>query len=195
MKRIGISLILILACAMAFAQDEVVDYLHVGKTLKFQDKKFELKWCQHPIEAFYLQEWLPKGETFDNYEQMLSVSLSFSETLSVKFFVDAKVKELEERKKSDKFCNYLVYENDGEYIIDFLVSDGADGMLNVVEADIHHYKPVVIDGKKAIQLNFYSRRAYGDDIIPFLESLKEKKVDWIKELTQMKIVCKVKCLH
>jgi hypothetical protein len=25
-----------------------------------------------------------------------------------------------------------------------------------------------------------------------LESLKEKKVDWIKELTQMKIVCKVK---
>ena len=104
MKRIGISLILILACAMAFAQDEVVDYLHVGKTLKFQDKKFELKWCQHPIEAFYLQEWLPKGETFDNYEQMLSVSLSFSETLSVKFFVDAKVKELEERKKSDKCC-------------------------------------------------------------------------------------------
>ena len=104
MKRIGISLILILACAMAFAQDEVVDYLHVGKTLKFQDKKFELKWCQHPIEAFYLQEWLPQGETFDNYEQMLSVSLSFSETLSVKFFVDAKVKELEERKKSDKCC-------------------------------------------------------------------------------------------
>ena len=83
MKRIGITLILILACVMVFAQDNVVDYLHVGKTLKFQDKKFELKWCQHPIEAYYLQEWLPKGETFDNYEQMLSVSLTFSESLGI----------------------------------------------------------------------------------------------------------------
>ena len=122
MKRIGFSLLLTLISVMAFSQDEVVDYLHVGKTLKFQDKKFELKWCQHPIEAFFLQEWLPKGETFDNYEQMLSVSLSFSETLSVKYFVDAKVHELEERKKSDKCCNYLVYENDGEYIIDLSIT-------------------------------------------------------------------------
>ncbi len=188
MKKIVLSLLMALICVMAFSQDKVVDYLHVGKTLKFQDKKFELKWCQHPIEAYYLQEWLPKGETFDNYEQMLSVSLSFSESLSVQFFVDAKVRELEERKKSDKCCNFLVYENNGEYIIDFMVSDGAD----VVEADIHHYKPVVVDGKKAIQLNFYSHRAYGDDIIPFLESLKDKKTGWINELTQMKIVCKMK---
>ena len=35
MKRIGLSLIMILTCVMAFAQEEVVDYLHVGKTLKF----------------------------------------------------------------------------------------------------------------------------------------------------------------
>jgi hypothetical protein len=170
----------------------VTDYLHVGKTLKFQGKKFELKWCQHPIEAYYLQEWLPKGETFDNYEQMLTVSLAFTEVLTVRDAVEAKVQELEERKKSDKCCNYLVYERDGEYVLDFLVSDGADGKLNCVEVDIHHYKPVTVNGKKAVQLNFYSRRAYGDDIIPFLESLKDKKEDWITELTQMKIVCKMK---
>ena len=172
MKRIGLSLMMILTCVMAFAQEEVVDYLQVGKTLKFQGKKFELKWCQHPIEAYYLQEWLPKGETFDNYEQMLTVSLAFTEVLTVRDAVEAKVQELEERKKSDKCCNYLVYERD--------------------EVDIHHYKPVVVNGKKAVQLNFYSRRAYGDDIIPFLESLKDKKDDWINELTQMKIVCKMK---
>ena len=192
MKRIGLSFILMMTCVMAFSQEEIVDYLHVGKTLKFQGKKFELKWSQHPMEVYYLQEWLPKGETFDNYEQMLSVSLAFSEALTVQYAVEAKIQELEERKKSDKCCNYLVYENDGEYLIDFLVSDGADGKLNCVEVDIHHYKPVTVNGKKAIQLNFYSRRAYGDDIIPFLESLKDKKDDWIKELTQMKIVCKMK---
>ena len=166
-----LSLVLLSGCCLAsLAQDMVTDYLNVGKTLKFQGKKFELKWCQHPIEAYYLQEWLPK----------------------VRDAVEAKVQELEERKKSDKCCNYLVYERDGEYVLDFLVSDGADGKLNCVEVDIHHYKPVTVNGKKAVQLNFYSRRAYGDDIIPFLESLKDKKEDWIKELTQMKIVCKMK---
>ena len=111
---------------------------------------------------------------------------------AVRDAVEAKVQELEERKKSDKCCNYLVYERDGEYVLDFLVSDGADGKLNCVEVDIHHYKPVTVNGKKAVQLNFYSRRAYGDDIIPFMESLKDKKDDWITELTQMKIVCKMK---
>ena len=95
---------------------------------------------------------MPKGETFDNYEQMLSVSLSFSETLSVKYFVDAKVNELEKRKKSDKCCNYLVYENDGEYIIDFLVSDGADGILNVdmdAKKMLTKFIPSAFDAKKA----------------------------------------------
>ena len=192
MKRIGLSLMMILTCVMAFAQEEVVDNLQVGKTLKFQGKKFELKWSQHPIEPYYIQEWLPKGETFDNYEQMLTVSLAFSEALTVRDAVEAKVQELEERKKSDKCCNYLVSERDGEYVLDFLVSDGTDGKLDCVEVDIHHYKPVTVNRKKAIQLNFYSRRAYGDDIIPFLESLKDKKEGWITELTQMKIVCKMK---
>ena len=190
-KRLLTLILVLLALVSVSAQDMVVDYLHVGKTLKFQGKKFELKWCQHPIEAYYLQEWLPKGETFDNYEQMLTVSLAFSEVLTVQDAVEAKIQELEERKKSDKCCNYLVYENDGEFVIDFLVSDGADGKLNLVEVDIHHYKPVTVNGKKAVQLNFYSRRAYGDDIIPFLESLKDKKDGWINELTQMKIVCKM----
>ena len=98
MKRIGLSLMMILTCVMAFAQEEVVDYLQVGKTLKFQGKKFELKWCQHPIEAYYLQEWLPKGETFDNYEQMLTVSLAFTEVLTVRDAVEAKVRNLKSAK-------------------------------------------------------------------------------------------------
>ena len=190
MKKIGLSLMMILTCVMAFAQEEVVDYLNVGKTLKFQGKKFELKWCQHQNEAVYLQEWLPEGETFDNYGQMLTVTLFFSEAGTVQY-VENMAQILEKRKKTD-CAYYYVHEKDGEYVIDFLVSDGADGKLNCVEVDIHHYKPVTVNGKKAIQLNFYSRRAYGDDIIPFLESLKDKKDDWINELTQMKIVCKMK---
>ena len=191
MKRIGLSLILILTCVMAFAQEEVVDYLNVGKTLKFQGETFELKWCSHPMEAYYIQEWLPEGYTFDNYEQMLTVTLAFSEELTVQYAVEAKIRELEERKKTD-CAYYYVYENGGEYVIEFMVMDGAAGKVNFVEVDIHHYKPVTVNGKKAVQLNFYTRRAYGDDINPFIESIDDKTDDWINELTQMKIVCKMK---
>ena len=191
MKRIGFSLMMILTCVMAFAQEEVVDYLNVGKTLKFQGKTFELKWCSHPMEAYYIQEYLPDGYTFDDYEQMLTVTLAFSEELTAQDAVEAKVQELEKRKKSD-CAYYYVYEKGGEYVIDFLVSDGSDGKLNCIEVDIHHYKPVTVNGKKAVQLNFYTHRAYGDDVQPFIESFEDRIDDWINELTQMKIVCKMK---
>ena len=190
MKRIGLSLMMILTCVMAFAQEEVVDYLQVGKTLKFQGKKFELKWCQHQNEAVYLQEWLPEGETFDNYGQMLTVTLFFSEAGTVQY-VENMIQILEKRKKTD-CAYYYVHEKDGEYVIDFLVLDRAGGKVNFAEVDINHCKPVIVNGKKAIQINLYTRRAYGDDINPFLESLDDKTDDWINELTQMKIVCKMK---
>lgn len=191
-RRLSLLIMLLTVGLIAIAQDQVIDYLHVGKNIKFMGKKFELKWCSHPIEPYYLQEWLPRDETFDNYEQMFTVSLAFSEELSVEFAVEAKVRELEERAQTDSCCFYDVYENNGEYMIDFIVSDGAGGVINMVEADIHHYKPVVVDGKKAVQLNFYSRRAYGDDIEPFLKTLKQEKPRWIEELTKMNIVCKMK---
>ena len=190
MKRIGLSLMVILTCVMAFAQEEVVDYLNVGKTLKFQDKKFELKWCQHQNEAVYLQEWLPEGETFDNYEQMLTVTLFFSEAGTVQY-VENMAQILEKRKKTD-CAYYYVHEKDGEYVIDFLVLDRAGGKVNFAEVGINHCKPVIVNGKKAIQINLYTRRAYGDDINPFLESLDDKTDDWINELTQMNITCKMK---
>ena len=190
MKRIGLSLMMILTCVMAFAQEEVVDNLQVGKTLKFQGKKFELKWCQHQNEDVYLQEWLPEGETFDNYGQMLTVTLFFSEAGTVQY-VENMAQILEKRKKTD-CAYYYVHEKDGEYVIDFLVLDSAGGKVNFAEVGINHCKPVIVNGKKAVQINLYTRRAYGDDINPFLESLDDKTDDWINELTQMNIVCKMK---
>ena len=103
-----------------------------------------------------------------------------------------KVDELEERAKTDACCNYQVLENNGEYILDFLVSDGNGKTLNLLEWDIHHYKTAIINGKKAQQLNFISTRAYGDDIMSFLESIKDKRAEWINALTQMDVKCEIK---
>ena len=49
--------------------------------------------------------------------------------------VRAKVAELGRRRETDKVCRYLVAENPdkpGEYILEFIVSDGRDGVLDCV---------------------------------------------------------------
>ena len=102
----------------------------------------------------------------------------------------AKVNELTKRKENDNICNYKVYENDGEYIVDFLVSDTPNGQLTTVEWNLHYYKDIEINGKHYSQLVFYSQRAYGDDIIPFIKSLSEISSEKIIALANTNLVIK-----
>ena len=101
------------------------------------------------------------------------------------FAIQAKIEELEKRKKTDRVCRYIVAENNGEYILDFIVSDSKNDKLNCVEADIHYYKDVTINGIKANILYFYSRRAYGDDIIPFMKSIPSLRSEWYENITKL----------
>lgn len=48
--------------------------------------------------------------------------------------------------------------------------------MNTVEVDVHYYRQMTINGKKASVLCFYSGRAYGDDILPFIQSIPEKEM-------------------
>ena len=104
MKRISVTLIALISCLTVFSQ-EAIDYLNVGKTLKFGKQKYSLAWSSHPADNYYIQEWLPKGENFDNYSQMFTVSLHLSEELTPQIAAQNKAAELEERGKNDKICN------------------------------------------------------------------------------------------
>ena len=121
MKRISVTLIVLISCLAIFSQ-ETIDYLNVGKTIKFGKQKYSLAWSSHPTDYYYIQEWLPKGEAFDNYSQMFTVSLHFSEELTPLIAVQSKAAELDKRGMYDKICNYNIFENGDEYILDFLVS-------------------------------------------------------------------------
>ena len=191
MKRLSAALIALISCLTIFSQ-ETIDYLNVGKTIKFEKQIYSLAWSSHPADYYYIQEWLPKGESFDNYNQMLTVSLHFSEDITPQIAAQNKAAELEERGKNDMICHYNIFENGDEYIVDFLVSETENGLLKLVEHDIHHYKQVTNHGKKALQLTFISERSYGDDIMPFLQSLKDRRENMILDLTKMNIKCKVK---
>ncbi|MBR5436067.1 MAG: hypothetical protein IK120_04305 [Muribaculaceae bacterium] len=186
MKKLVVFLLGLVINSPLFCQT-VKDYLGVGETIIFQDTIFELKWSQHPSAHFFNQEWLPRGENVGHYHQMFTVLVLISDEYTPEIAVRDKIAELEERAKTDACCNYNVYEKDGAYILDFLVSAGDGGTISIVESDIHYYKQVTVNGKKALQLLFYSHRAYDDDIMPYLATLKDKKYKWINEISQIDI--------
>lgn len=193
MRRAILTLILTIA-AISVARagvtdkniEKAVDYIGVKGPVEFCGQEFYLAWSSHPMETYYLQEYLPKGETLERYNEMLTLSvLIWDKTPREAAY--AKAEELEQRKKTDKVCQYMVAENDGEYIVDFIVSDSNGDTLDCVEADVHHYRQITVNGRKATMLTFYSRRAYGDDILPFMQTIPTLRPQWYDALSRLNI--------
>ena len=81
----------------------------------------------------------------------------------------------------------MVAENNGEYILEFIVGDSSDGKMNIVEVDVHYYKQMTINGRNASVLSFYSGRAYGDDIMQFIQSIPQKRNAWYEGMSNLKL--------
>lgn len=184
---------LLLGC-FAYA-DEVAMYFDAGNPIRFGGDDYYLAWSSRPYDFYVIQEYLPEGEAFENYTKMFTVSVMFTGDAPFDYSkaVEYKIAEIEEMKKNDPVCNYLVAENDGKYILDFIVSKADDkGKLEFVEVDIHYYQDIEIEGKKANYLLFYSCRAYGDDIIPFMKSIPERREKWYDDISRLGIMPKFK---
>ena len=143
-------------------------------------------WSAQPQENYFVQEYLPKGETLEHYNQMFTVSVIFWDRTPLEA-IQAKIAELEERKKSDPITKYMVVENNGDYILEFIVGDSSNGKMNTIEVDVHYYKQMTINGRNASVLCFYSSRAYGDDILPFIQSIPEKRNAWYEGMSNLKL--------
>ncbi len=180
-----ISLIISLSCLSLSAQS-ATEYFNVGNPIKYCGTKYYFAWSAHPQANYYLQEYLPQGESFERYNQMFTVSVIFWDRTPLEA-VQAKIAELEQRKQTDPITNYIAAENNGEYILEFIVSDSNNGKMNTVEVNVHHYKQMTINGKMASVLSFYSSRAYGDDITAFIQSIPDKRNVWYEDMSNLKI--------
>ena len=185
MKTILTLIISLFSCLSIFAQS-ATEYFNVGNPIKYCDTKYSLVWSAHPQENYYVQEYLPQGESLEHYNQMFTVSVIFWDRTPLEA-VQAKIAELEQRKKTDPITNYIVAENNGEYILEFIVGDSSNGKMNIAELDVHHYKQMKINGKNASVLSFYSCRAYGDDIMPFIQSIPEKRNTWYEGMSRLNL--------
>ena len=188
MKKVLLALVLLWTGNWSYAQ-MVKEYFVTDNPITFDDTQFYLGWSSNPTKGYFLHEYFPVGETPEHFNKMFTVSI-VETSITAKDAAVAKVNELTKRKEKDDICNFKVYENGDEYIVDFLVSDMANGQLTTVEWNIHYYKDILIDGKHYSQLVFFSQRAYGDDIIPFIKSLSEIKSEKILALANIGLVVK-----
>ena len=184
--KVVVSIIISLLSCLSLSAQSATEYFNAGNPIKYCGTKYYLAWSAQPQENYFVQEYLPKGESLDHYNQMFTVSVIFWDITPLEA-VQAKIAELEERKNTDPITNYMVAENNGEYILEFIVGDSSDGKMNTVEVDVHYYRQMTINGRNASVLCFYSSRAYGDDILPFIQSIPEKRNAWYEGMSNLKI--------
>lgn len=196
MKRLFsiLSLLSIMTWGTLKAQN-VEDVLDV-KSFNFQGTDYHLGWGAHNSSQC-IQEYFPKGQVPESYTDMFTISVftNIVDGVTPTMAVAAKEAELEARKEKTKdVWNWSVMTNEetNEACIDFVCCSGKDGKLDVVEFDVHRYRMIQVDGKPALQLLFYSHRAYGDDITGMMNNLKDIRGKALLDIVDFNIDCNVK---
>lgn len=183
---IGVSILLL---SFNKLENNPVDKLGVAGPLSFNEKTFKLAWTDHPTDSYYIQEYLPEGETTAHFNEMLTIHF-FNTNIKLKDAVKQKINELNERKKTDGVCNYLITESpDGkEFIVDFLLGESEGDAMTTVEFNVYRYKQIEVSKKqKAIVVYAYSKRSYGDEITNFFKTLKNDRMEYINQMISAEI--------
>jgi hypothetical protein len=111
----------VLMAAPAAAQ--VVDFLGIPGPIDFDGKSYELAWSSRPSENYSKQEYVPAGQSVENYDQMLLVERVTGD-IKVVDAVKSQIAMLEKRKGVDPVVNFGVLQKNatGEVALDFLLS-------------------------------------------------------------------------
>lgn len=159
------------------AKSQTIERIGLKGPIEFNNTEFILAWSQKPNANYYVQEYLPKNETVERFNELITVNV-FVLDVTVEKAIQQKVNELTKRKEIDKVCNFSVIDSpDGtESILDCLLSSGNDQKLDVVEFVIYRYKQIELENhKKALLIYSYSKRSYDENIIKFLNGLSSER--------------------
>lgn len=186
MRRIVAFLIVLVSAIMPLTAEDYRELFSVGNPIDYCGEKFYFAYSVTPRYGYYLQEYLPEGQSFDDFKQMFSVAIIFGNE-TPEAFVANKIAELEERKKTDPVINYIAMQKDDNHVLDFIVSQGDGEKVNVVEENVYCYRQVTIGGRQAVMLCFLSDRAYGDDILPFIKDIPNHWVERFEGMAKLRL--------
>jgi hypothetical protein len=176
--------VFIFSATYAQTDSAVKDYLGVSSPIHFDNKLYELAWSSNPQDNFYLEEYIVHGDSLDKFKSMILLDV-LADTTDINTVVAEKIAELDKIKETNPVVQYKTYNKNGEYMIDFLLSQNtADGKyIDLVERNVYHYKATTDrSGKRIVVLFGISTRSYGDDVEAFFTYLKTHRFDMINKV-------------
>lgn len=196
MKKIisVLSLLSIMTFGTLKAQN-VEDVLDV-KSFNFQGTDYHLGWGAHNSQQC-IQEYFPKGQVPESYTDMFTISVftNIDSKVTPEIAAAAKEAELAARKEKTKDVlgwDVMVNDDINEACIDFVCVAEKNNEVEVLEYDAHRYRMIQVDGKPALQLLFYSKRAYREDVTKMKDNLKETRLKVLNDITNFNVNCNVK---
>ena len=173
----------------------VEDVLDV-KSFNFQGTEYHLGWGAHNSQQC-IQEYFPKGQVPESYTDMFTISVftNIDSKVTPEIAAAAKEAELAARKEKTKDVlgwDVMVNDDTNEACIDFVCVAEKNNEVEVLEYDAHRYRMIQVDGKPALQLLFYSKRAYREDVTKMKDSLKETRQKVLNDITNFNVNCNVK---
>lgn len=159
---------------LAPVQAQTTDHLGLPGPITLAGDSFALAWSSRAADNYIKQEYLPAGETPDNYSRMVSVE-TVTGGVGVMDAVRAQTETLTRRKATDPLVNMEVIQNEatGEALLDFIVSSRDEAGEYVVEWNVYRYAPLAAGERGAgVMLFGISHRASGNDAAKtFLQEL------------------------
>ncbi len=152
------------------------DYLSIPGPISVTGIKYNLSWSSHPNAGYYKQEYIPANYSVSEYKTMLLIEVLEGE-YSPSAVAASKVAELKKLKETNPVVQYEIFQKNGEFILDFLISeDNPGGKTYIIERNVYRYKSIVDKkGRKCLMLIGMSERGYGDEGKLFLKNLKSNK--------------------
>ena len=72
MNRLITTTFLLLLSIIGYSQT-IENYLQTERTIKFDNKNYDLVWSSHPNENYYKQEYLTNGQNLEKFKSMILI--------------------------------------------------------------------------------------------------------------------------
>lgn len=159
-----ITIVLFVAILSFFkAQENTSDLISISGPIELNNTEFFLAWSKQPSKTLFRQQFLPRDEEIENFNQLLDFSF-FNKEIEMELAVRQKVESIQKREENDKFAKVNITESpDGkEYVVDYFISESPEKGDSYIEYNIYRFKQFEKGDQKSFLILSYVNRVYGD---------------------------------
>ena len=166
MKRLVSGFLVLFFVVKLFAQEN--DFLGI-KELTFNETKYVLAMAKQKSKVLYVQDYILEDERLEDASHLISIFF-FNKSIDAKDAATSKIKELDSRKTTDKYCSYNLTENPNgtEFVVDYITSNMSKNKEEPLPDEesssynIYRFKNIMNGDKSFFMIITYAEKFTGD---------------------------------